>query len=217
MTEPICLLTRPTPQSQAFAARLPELDCVISAILRITPLEFDRDQVTKARGFVFTSVNSVPLAGPALGRRAFCVGPGTAEAAAQAGFVVTVGPGDAEGLIPMLTDCAGFLHLHGRHIARELPVPGIAVYDQLAQDLSDEALDVLAGTRPVILPLFSPRSAELVSQAVIGAQAPLWTVSISDRADRAFAVQAKRRRIAPSMDADGMLDAIHSLMAEEQS
>ena len=39
------------------------------------------------------------------------------------------------------------------------------VYDQQAVPLTNEAGALLAGTAPVILPLFSPRSARLVADA----------------------------------------------------
>ncbi len=165
MTAPLCLLTRSLAQSQAFAAELPSVECLIAPILRIEALAFDAARVAAAPGLIFTSANAVPFAGAARGRPALVVGPQTALAARAAGFVVQEGPGDALGMLPLLAGREGWLHLHGRHRARALPVEGIAVYDQIAQPLSAAAQAALAGARRLILPLFSPRSAALLSDA----------------------------------------------------
>lgn len=58
----------------------------------------------------------------------------------------------------------------------------MVVYDQLSQPLSDAARQALAGMAPVILPLFSPRSARILSEQVTQARAPLWLVPISPAA-----------------------------------
>ncbi|MFV2038572.1 MAG: uroporphyrinogen-III synthase, partial [Paracoccaceae bacterium] len=57
----------------------------------------------------------------------------------------------------------------------------ITVYDQVEQDLSAAAVQVLGGARPVILPLFSPRSASIVARAAraCGATAPLRLIGLS--------------------------------------
>ena len=222
MTAPLCLLTRPEAQSRAFAAGLPGIEVLIAPILRIVPRDFDPAPIARAPGLIFTSVNAVPFAGPGAGRRALCVGPQTGAAARAAGFAVTEGPGDAEGMLPLLAGREDWLHLHGRHRARELPVPGLAVYDQVPQPLGEDARAVLAGTRPLILPLFSPRSAELLSEAMGAAAAapiaaPIATVAISPRADAAFRGPAALRRIAATPDRAGMRQAILSLADAERS
>ncbi|MDF3607685.1 hypothetical protein PE067_16995 [Paracoccus sp. DMF-8] len=131
--------------------------------------------------------NAVRLAGPGAGRPAICVGPRTAAVAGAAGFRATAGPGDAERLMPLVQDLGpGWLHLHGVHRARELPLPGVAVYDQQARALNDAALAALAGDQPVIVPLFSPRSAAIVADGARHARAPLWLVPISAAAGRAW-------------------------------
>ncbi|WP_207103075.1 uroporphyrinogen-III synthase, partial [Paracoccus shandongensis] len=179
-TRPVLLLTRPQADSQRFAAMLPEWRAVISPILRIVAVDHDGAALRDAPGLVFTSAHAVGAAGPGRGRLALCVGGHTAQAARKAGFAVQVGNGFAESLLPLIRDAGvPLVHPHGRHLARELPVPGMVVYDQKALPLGDEARAVLAGDAPVVLPLFSPRSARLVAEAARGARAPLWPVAIS--------------------------------------
>lgn len=218
---PTLLLTRPDAAARRFVAELdlPGLSVMISPLIRITPVAHDATTLAMAPGLVFTSVHAVPWGGPGKGRPAFCVGPATATAARAAGFSVTQGPGDAEGLIPLLGKLPdGALHPRGAHIARPLPVPGVVVYDQVAQPLSVQARALLAGPGPVILPLFSPRSARLMAAEAGGARAALWLAPISPAAadawgDAGFA----RRMVATSPDATGVRAAIQDLLATEQS
>ena len=217
MTAPLCLLTRPLAQSRAFAAEMPGVDCLIAPILRIEALPFDAAQVARAPGLIFTSANAVPFAGPGQGRPALVVGPQTAAAARATGFAVEEGPGDAQGLLPLLASRAGWLHLHGGHRARALPVAGIAVYDQIAQALSATAQAALMGSRPLILPLFSPRSAALLSDAAADALAPIATVAISPAADAAYHGPAGARLIADHPEGRAMQRVITSLAHGEGS
>ena len=140
-------------------------------------------------------------------------------AAREAGFAAIEGPGDAAGLTPMLTGLDnGWLHLRGTRVAAELPVPGIVVYDQQALTLSAEAVAVLAGAAPVVLPLFSPRSAALAATAAVGT-APLWIVPISaaagaawDRARPGHAPRLAGRLTAARPDAAAIRDAVARLV-----
>lgn len=215
---PALLLTRPEPDSRRFAALLPEMRAVIAPILRIVPVAHDAARLAAAEGLVFTSAHAVAAAGPGRGRLAICVGARTAEVAAAAGFATQSGNGFAESLIPLIEAASvPLIHPHGRHLARRLPVEGMVVYDQQAQALNDAARALLRGAAPVILPLFSPRSARLVAAAVEGAPAPLWPVAISPAALAQWDGPAPRRAVAASPDLQGMADAVRALAAEEQS
>ena len=181
-----------------------------------------RDAVARtladAPGLVFTSENAVPFAGPGRGRPAICVGPHSAAVARAAGFDAITGPGDAIRLEPMLKDLPpGWLHPHGRHIARALPVEGVAVYDQQPVALNDRARAALAGGGPVMVPLFSPRSARLLSAQVQGARAALWVVPISAAAAGAWDGPAARMAVAPTPDAEGVLAGLVQVMAAQHS
>lgn len=217
---PTVLLTRPQESSRRFAAEMAALGLpvLVSPIIEIVPLAHDDAAIRAARGLVLTSAHAVPAAGEGQGRPAICVGPATAEAARRAGFDVTEGPGDAARMMPLLRDLgAGWLHLHGRHVARVLPVPGIEVYDQQARPLSAEARELLSGAGPVILPLFSPRSAALLGAAVAGAGAPLWLAAISPAARAAWTGPVAREAVAADPDAPGVRRAVAALLAAEYS
>ncbi len=218
-TLPLLLLTRPEPAARRFAAGVAHLGLpvVISPVLTILPVAHDADRLAGARGLVFTSVHAVPAAGPGGGRPAICVGPATAEAARAAGFRVTEGPGDAARMLPLLDGLgAGWLHPHGTHVAKVLPVPGMVVYDQLPQPLTAEARAALAGRAPVILPLFSPRSARVLADQAEGARAPLWLAPISAAARAAWPLTPARVALAPTPDAPGVLAAIEMLLSPEK-
>lgn len=217
---PTMLLTRPEPAARRFAAAVAHLGLpvVISPILRIVPVAHDTALLAGAGGLVFTSVHAVPAAGSGRGRPAICVGPATAQAARAAGFAVTEGPGDAARMMPLLQDLGvGWLHPHGAHVAKVLPVLGMVVYDQLPQDLTPAARAVLDGPGPVILPLFSPRSARVLAAQAAGARADLWLAPISAAAALAWDGPAARVAVARTPDADGVLGAIESLLGAEQS
>ncbi|AGT07652.1 uroporphyrinogen-III synthase [Paracoccus aminophilus] len=217
---PLLLLTRPEPAARRFAAEAAGLglDVVISPILRIVGLPHDATRIAAATGLVFTSENGVAFAGPGRGRPALCVGPRTAAAAQAAGYEAVAGPGDAARLLPMLQDLGpGWVHPHGRHVAKVLPVEGIAVYDQIAQPLNAEARAHLAGAEPICLPLFSPRSARLLSQEAEAARAPLWLAPISLAAAKAWQGPAARQVLAETPDAAGILGALGALLRSEHS
>ncbi|WP_323716842.1 uroporphyrinogen-III synthase [Paracoccus aminovorans] len=218
--QPLLLLTRPEPASRRFAAALAPLGLrvLIAPVLEIVPVAHDAARLEGARGLVFTSIHAVPSAGPGRGRPAICVGPATADAARAAGFRVTEGPGDAARMLPLLDGLGqGWLHPHGAHVAKTLPVPGMVVYDQLRHPLTAEALAALAGEAPVILPLFSPRSARLLSEQAGQARAPLWLAAISAAARAAWDAPAARAAVAPTPDAPGVLAAVISLLPVQQT
>lgn len=215
---PPLLLTRPLPDSRRFAGSMPGWPTVISPILRIVPVPHDGARLAAAPGLVFTSAHAVAAAGPGGGRLALCVGGRTAQVARAAGFDVTEGQGTADSLLPLIRAApVPLIHPQGRHLARPLPVPGIVVYDQQAQPLSKAAAALLARNDPVILPVFSPRSAQLVGQAVRQARAPLWLVAISAAAREAWTAPAARQAVAATPSAQGMRQAIRQIVAAEQS
>lgn len=131
---------------------------------------------------------------------------------------MTEGPGDALGLLPLLGGRrADWLYLHGRHRARSLPIASLAVYDQQAQPLSDTARALLADSRPVVLPIFSARSAELLSVAVARARAEITVIAISSAANSGYTGPAARRHIAARPDRSAMLQAILAQYHTERS
>lgn len=123
-------------------------------------------------GAIFSSRNGV-LHGPAgQGRPAYCVGDTTAEAARQNGWQVRAVAQDADALVAALKaqpPQMPLVHFSGQHrrgdIAERLAGRGaevtvVPVYDQALLPLTREAQDLLTSGAAVILPLFSPRTAQ---------------------------------------------------------
>lgn len=214
---PVLLLTRPPADSRRFAALLPEWQAVISPILRIVAVEHDAALLREAPGLVFTSAHAVASAGPGRGRLAICVGGHTGSVARQAGFAVREGNGFAESLLPLIKATpVPLVHPHGRHLAKILPVPGVVVYDQQAQPLTAEAQGLLAGANPLVVPLFSPRSARLVAAAARAARSPITIVAISEAARAAWDGPFAEQAVAATPDIEAMAAAIRRLPLAEQ-
>ena len=188
------LLTRPAPLADEFAdllrAGLGAVDVVISPLLTIgwVPVEFTGDATP-----IFTSRNGVEgflRAGGVARGDCWCVGGATAEAAQAAGFVAQAAEGDAVSLIARILgsgDRGPFMHYRGQHargsVAEKLNAAGretgeTVVYTQNTCDLSNEAKACLGGETPVIIPLFSPRTAAQFCRVAIF-NAPLYAAVMS--------------------------------------
>lgn len=235
---PRILITRPEPQASRFATALAEFRAG-GIRLVVAPLmapEFLVPPLPERRDFtalVLTSETGARAAarlrtmGWTLPERAFCVGDRTAAAAADAGFAATSAGGDARDLVALIRGSAGtgaLLYLHGRHraadVGRSLPereITSIAVYVQRALPLAPAARALLDGAHPVVLPLFSPRSARLFVAAAGTVAAPLFPVAISENARRALPpALAARTLVATCPDATAMMDAIRRLLASSR-
>lgn len=237
MTRPTVLLTRSRFQSRRFADLMrdrlgADLPVLIAPVLDIVAdPRAAAAALQGAGGVIFTSENGVAACAGAdvpPGLPAYCVGARTADAARAAGFVPRPDPpGDLDRLIARITaetwprDRGPLVHLHGAHVtgdaAAALAAQGIAaraavVYDQRALPLSDAALRLLAGRAPVVVPVFSPRSARLLAPALAAATAPLRIAAISPRAAAALGVQGARCvQVADSPDAAAMVDTVAAL------
>ncbi|WP_172982775.1 uroporphyrinogen-III synthase [Roseovarius bejariae] len=174
---------------------------------------------------IFTSRHGVEAFAQLTDRRdipAYAVGEATGQAARDIGLTVTVGEGDAERLIKQIVadkpnlPC---LHLRGEHVAaplaETLTSAGLetheaVIYLQRPCPLSDEAQRLLQKPDPVILPLFSPRSARLAfaQEKHSNWQAPLHIVAMSQAvADQVPAGRASSISIAATLDAMAMVQA----------
>ncbi|MEM9320111.1 MAG: uroporphyrinogen-III synthase [Pseudomonadota bacterium] len=177
---PLILLTRARAQSERFAEHTkPLAETRIIPLLEILPTG-EIPPLGGFSGLIFTSENAVRLvaeAEAARGMAAWCVGKRTGQIAAGLGFRAHTAGGTAEDLVSGIVAAkpAGpLIHLHGRHtrgnIAARLTSQGIAtaaaeIYDQRAVRPA-QPLARLAQNRPVFVPLFSPRSAVLFSDAI---------------------------------------------------
>lgn len=220
------LITRPKPQAEAFATALAvahggPVPCVISPLTAIVPLTIGGAFVD-VKHVLFTSVNGVAQAlriGIPTTAIAWCVGAKTAQAASQIGFGVRVADGDSRSLVARIVadkPVGQIIHVRGRHVAGDviggLSAAGIAcdavvAYDQIAVAPTQAAIDVLRGETPVIVPLFSPRSAKMFGK-IDEMQAPLHIVSLSAAIDHVLLDSTVvTRTVARSGDAKGMVDA----------
>ncbi|NBZ86709.1 uroporphyrinogen-III synthase [Stagnihabitans tardus] len=216
----LILLTRPAPQSERFAAAL-GLDCLISPL--IAP-RFLFPAIPPHEALILTSETGALAARGLAPCRAFCVGDRTAATARALGFDATSASGDAEALIALILSApvAPLLHLRGREargeIAARLTAAGVPTAEALAyaqeeQDLTAEAQAALRGQTPVIAPLFSPRSAQILAAEAkrIGATAPLRVVAMSQAVAQAARSLDPSALIAARPDGDSMLEATLTL------
>lgn len=231
------LLTRPEADSTRFAraARAAgwQGEVLIAPLLRIALLPPPLAALEDAAALVVTSQHAVAALAAATSRRdwpIWCVGPRTAEAARHAGFAqLQEGGGDAMALrATLLRDPppAPVLHLRGAHasmdIAAELNAAGIpasacVVYDQIAQPLGADARARLAQGGDLVLPVFSPRSARLLVEALHTDENPrarLHLLAISSAAEAAAqGMPWASIQCAQSPDARAMLAALGRVQA----
>lgn len=191
------LITRPLAQARVFAQALEaahggSVDMVISPLIETAPVAVTQD-LTDVNHVIFTSVNGVQQAarvGVPQTAVAWCVGEKTAAAAKALGFTARAAGGNSESLVALIAQDqpqGRIVHLRGKHAAGDV-IGGLAAvglncepviaYDQIAIAPTQAALDLLADENPVIVPLFSPRTAKLFAQ--IGAfRAPLHLITMS--------------------------------------
>jgi uroporphyrinogen-III synthase len=227
---PVLLITRPEPGAGRFTAEAARrwgdrLRIVASPLMAPEWLD-PAPPPAQAAGLIFTSeagVAGLARLAPGLALPAFCVGARTAAAAAAAGHRPDAAEADAEALIAALIarrPPMPLIHARGvdsrgdvaaRLTAAGLPTSELIVYRQAPRPLDAAARAALAGTAPVIVPLFSPRSARLFADAAQEATAPLHLAAISVAA--ALPIPAAARVIAATPDGPGMSAAIDSLLA----
>ncbi|MCW3781529.1 uroporphyrinogen-III synthase [Defluviimonas salinarum] len=230
---PILLLTRPEAQSRRFSdafrdrfgADWPVIVSPLTEIRFLDPGPLPDD----GRDLVFTSENAVAAFArltPGGRGRAWCVGTRTEAAARAAGFSTRAGPGDAEGLARAIAtsgEAARLLWPRPVHVARDMAkslnsagidTVSVLIYDQISCPATDAATTALRETTPVLLPLFSPRSARLAAAAIAGTAAPLWVAAMSPAiAEAAAALSPQGLHTAETPDAAAMLDALDALIA----
>ncbi|MCX7286735.1 MAG: uroporphyrinogen-III synthase [Rhodobacterales bacterium] len=227
------LISRPLAEGQAFAASLSlrlgdRVRALVSPLMAVEYLSPDLPAGPFA-AVIFTSAAGVAAAERLqsdLPSRAFCVGAKTAEQARSAGFSAVSADGDADALTELVLAAnpgGRLLHLRGMdtrgEVAEKLNSAGIetesrVVYRQTAQPLAPEARALLQNDGPVVVPLFSPRSARLFADAFPeDARAGLYLVAMSPAvADVAAALPHRALVVALRPDAKAMLDAVAKVL-----
>lgn len=229
---PTLLLTRPASASARFAAAFraqfgTDWPIVLSPLMETvwqSPM-LDLDGVA---ALIFSSENAVHAYGrlkTARNLRAWCVGSRTAEAARLAGFDVVEGPGDAARLAAMIlrTGTGGrVLWLRGQQVAFDIAnrlnragteTVSVVVYDHKALMPTDAARTLMAGSEPVLLPLFSSLSAARAQAAFADHRAPLWVAALSPTIAAACApLGACRLSVAVRPDSESLLAALREIL-----
>lgn len=231
MTRPL-LLTRPRAQSEAFARDVERLLPGRFAPVLLSPLmeiAFTGSDVELGgiQALLFTSANGVEAFAAACDDRslpAICVGEMTAASARAAGFAARSAAGDVAALAALAAslwrpDGGPFLHVRGRHAAgdlvgaladRGIAARAVELYEQRACSLDDAARALIAAGAPVVVPLFSPRSARIFAGETAGLDlSALTVVGLSPAA--VAPVAAGRRVVAASPGREGMLAALAGL------
>lgn len=231
---PLILLTRPRAASERFAAQLTQafgakVTPLVAPLMEIVPRDIAID-LSGVSGLIFTSDAGVTAFADRSVRRdlpAWCVGDRTAQAARDIGLTAHSAHGDAQDLIAMIRQAAPngrLLHLHGAHTRGEvvetlnkagLPARGLAIYDQAACPPSTTFRDAIEGALPVIVPLFSPRSAQLFAQASEGSQpGDSRCIALSPAVKAALPDRWKAScHLATTPNADAMVVAIADLIS----
>ncbi|MGB8811736.1 MAG: uroporphyrinogen-III synthase [Paracoccaceae bacterium] len=236
---PAFLLTRPAFQGDRFAAALrnrfgDDIQIVESPLLAPRFLISEIPQM-RIRALVFTSETGVQAfarisaeSGIKTIFTAWCVGDRTAQAARSLGLNAISSGGDATDLATAIIasgQAGPVLHLRGQdargNLSETLTSAGIEThslvcYAQDAQPFSSAACMLLGAKSPVVLPLFSPRTAGLfVEQAATTAvNAPIWVAAMSPSvAEVADRLHPKQLVIATRPDADAMIEAVKDLIA----
>lgn len=229
MARPVILLTRPEASSHKMARIWSErfghdVSFCISPLMRISfePKLPDLDAI---KTLIFTSVNGVAGYVSAGGPRnlpCYTVGDATARAARDAGLQAISAGGDAESLIRLiLADGAEgpMLHLRGAHargdVAERLskqgcPVAQTIIYTQRDVPLNTEAKALLNGTVPVLLPVFSPRSALLLGSGPVNA--PTYVIAMSGTVAGSVRLNYEHCTIAAHPDFESVTMALAALL-----
>ena len=232
---PLVILTRPREASERFAAQMRaafgQVAVSIVPLMEIAPLGDGLD-LEGVAALIFTSAAGVEVFStltPDRSLPAWCVGDRTAEAARDIGLRATSAGGDAEALIALMAEArpeGRLLHLHGAHVsvgvAERLSRSGLraearAIYDQVRVPPGEAMNAALNHPGPILVPLFSPRSARLFAEAAEAAPGDIRPVAISAATRDALPEKlARQASIADAPDAAAMIRALGALISPAQ-
>ena len=224
---PTILITRPEPRASAFAERCRAAAWADRCSIVVAPLMRTRMFGDPIDGnaydlAVFTSVAGVTAAarlwtGPKMA--AIAGGTSTGAAATRAGWETEVADGNGYAVLECLIrdrSSGAVIWPRGTHgtphfvagLARTgRKVESVVVYEQIAIPMPEIGRSVLRSTGLVIAPVFSERSAQLLSDAATDASAEITIVAISSAAAKSF-LGATHVSIAVNPSATAMLATI---------
>lgn len=231
------LLTRPAAQGADFAERLTGRFGDAVAIIN-TPLlapQFFAPELPAGlfEALILTSQTAVDAyvrlgRADALPKDAFCVGERTACAARNAGLRTLAISPDAASLIIQIISLqpkGTLLHLRGRetrgNIETLLQTAGIdtvdtIIYAQNSLPLSAKATQALQSENPILVPLFSPRSAALFVRELARFErvSPLLIAAISSETILELNRVDAQIKLANRPDASAMMDVLDMFLAD---
>ncbi|RPE64750.1 uroporphyrinogen-III synthase [Pacificibacter maritimus] len=173
------LITRPQDDGVLLAEKIQQrcrdAQVIVAPVLKIEPVHFELPSM-KIDAIVLTSKHGVEAAAArCLDVPIFCVGDGTQRAAVQAGLNAVSAEGTWVELVALIrkSPCKKLLYIRGEHVrvdlcaqlaAAGLETYSVVAYRQIACRFSADVRQEIALQQSIVLPLFSPRSAKIVSQ-----------------------------------------------------
>lgn len=231
---PLLLLTRPKPSSEAFWEALPAesreaVDYLINPLLSIHvtgPLPALED----VSGLIFTSANALDayaaLGGSVLDIPVIAVGAATGQATRAFGFETEIAGGTADHLVRHVLD-RGYkgplVHLRGEiaigDVAQRLTAAGVAtseviLYGQVLEPFSPTTREALSQDRPILAPVFSPRTALQFGRESDGIGDVSFAAISQSVADVLPKEAASRTRVADTPNRDGMVKLVKEMIAD---
>lgn len=226
---PALLMTRPREAGERFLELLPvalraQLPVIHSPLMRISALPVKID-LGGIEAVIFTSGEGVRVTSEAQPHRmrAYCVGERTTQAARDAGWQADCLGDTADALVAaLLADqpAGALLHLHGEYtrgaVAKRLSDGGVscrgqAIYRQDLCPLTTEASDALATQVPLIVPLFSPRTAAHFA-SLCPETAHLSLIAMSDAVAEVMPrLQSGARHVSKFPSAEAMADLVRDV------
>jgi uroporphyrinogen-III synthase len=207
----------------ALRAADPRADCIISPAFEIKDIVAPKE--TRAfDALLLTSRHAVDAARHYPHVRAICVGDATAHYAKQAGLNALSASGDVRDLVNLVLELniSSCLHLHGSHtrpdLKSNLETAGVqlysqAVYEQVACTISQSAKAKIAQCTQMLVPVYSPRSAQIASQHLRSFTGGIILVAISENAAFSWcAPQPVQIIVAKHPNATTMLNLILTQM-----
>jgi len=228
---PFLLLTRPQDGSERFATQVKARfgDTIETVIAPLQSIEWlGADGISDdTEALIFTSQNGVLGWNRALFQGdcvAYCVGPQTAALAGEFGLETVECGGNASALIALVLKArpsgkiVHFRGVHGRgDIAKKLRQQGLnceerVVYRQAAVAPRPAFGEALRSGRPVLAPLFSPRSAALFCENCPQDATPWLAVISPNAAERVDLMLQRRMMVAEAPNGGAMLDLVEEFL-----
>ncbi|WP_215943277.1 uroporphyrinogen-III synthase [Pacificibacter marinus] len=225
----ITLISRPMEDAKALKRALllmnPSIKIILAPALEIVPIAYDlKTDVFDA--IILTSKHAVPAAAKITSMTPIlCVGDTTAQTARTFGLRAVSAAGNAKDLIELVqaSGATKVLYLRGAHVQAdmefELSLAGIetksvVVYRQDSCEFSHEIQQSLLAATDLLVPVYSARSARIVSENLNGFAGDITLIAISETAANGWSGPVPHHTVyAKSPNFEAMVAAIASQLA----